>query len=510
MPDLEQDNGGSTPDQQQPASPATQDASSNLPLRPSDPGMQLTPQQQPSAQPQQPASPADATAAHHGILGKVAERLFTGSHTEYSIDPGTGATVPTAVKESPGSLFRHILAGAILGGAAASAQPADNEHGVVSGFMTGAAAGMNGQQQQDQQRRANAEQEFQNKQGVRKLNEQDQKISDARTRFDAQNAHWMMREIALDRTANHQGLDFLQRQNTISLRKLAADEKAGGLVAPIKDNDTPGNGKAMQELFTKDPSQFKAPNGYSLSVTKEHDLADLTYDRSKNGWQDEKGNPADLADHTTWHVRFVPQVAVNHPDNYSGRELNRLFPHVFGGRLDPEKNYPLSVKDFTGVATRESEINQQEFEDDFKQTHEKIGNALREGKNRLASLQAQYNAVMKGPVPDEARAAEIQGQIDELNDQIESNIQAADPHLRQHARDYVNAPLPAPVAPGQVAPANPTPKPSSLGKPLVTPPKKGAPLTPALVDKYIAANGGDKAKARSAALADGWTIPQAK
>lgn len=516
MLDLEND-GASASEQQSDAPAATPTATpagqgdagalatpANLPLQTSGPAAQ----QQPTAQPQRTADPAaQATQAHHSILGRVAERLFSGGHTEYSIDPKTGTMVPSVVKEKPGDLFRHILAGAIMGGAAGSQQ-----QDFTSGFFAGGAAGIKNSQEQDQQRRTDAQQQFNNQQGVRKLNEVDQRIANDATRHQAQQHLWTMSELAREHTADQRGLELLQKENALSLRKLEADEKAGGLFAPIKDNDKPANGAAMQKLFTEHPEEFTPPTGYALSVSKEYDLSGLKYDYKKNGWEDEQGNPATIADHTTWHVRYVPNRAANESRPYSGKELNSYFPDVYGGKLDPDKSYNLSLKDFTAVATKQANLHHQDWEENFRKTHEQVANVIRDGRNRLATLHSQYAAATRNF--DDEKATEIQGQIDSLNDDINEKIQTAEPSMRAHAKDFLNTPLPAvanaPAAPGQTTPANPTPTAAAPGKPLVKPPKKGAPMTPDLVQKYIANNGGDRAKARSAALADGWTVPRAK
>jgi hypothetical protein len=67
----------------------------------------------------QSAPPDQALVSHVSKLaqlGHVASRLLGEQQYQYQVDPKTGKTVAIPVKQKPGEVFRHIVAGAILGG----------------------------------------------------------------------------------------------------------------------------------------------------------------------------------------------------------------------------------------------------------------------------------------------------------------------------------------------------------------------------------------------------------
>jgi hypothetical protein len=498
MPDQDQDTGslGSQP-------PATATAP--------DPAIQQT-QQATATQAATPAPQADpgtaAKIAHTHRLGQIAQHLFTGSHDEYSVG-SDGKMQATTVTEKPGQMFRNLMASALLGMAASSTPTTDvngrrvqgQDFGSGIGAGVGAAIGL--KQRQDDQRYDRAQQDFKNRQTAEKQDQSEEKIQTSRMLAHAQQERWNLTELNQEATANHRGLELLQKENSLSMRKLAVDEKAGGIPAAVKDNDEPGNGAEMMKRFTSSPKEFEAPAGYTRSITKEYSLEGLKYDYKNNGWEDEHGNATNLEDHTTWHVRFVPEK--NEPQEFTGKELSRYFPDVYGGRVDPNKTYQLNQHDFTAVAEKQAGLAHQDFLDNFRKTHEAIATTLAQGRNRLGSLNREYEAATRNG--DDQGAARIQDQIDTLNDQLENSISQADPHVRSTLRDAVSAPLPAEANPQPTAaPAGTPTTPGTKPAAFIRPPKPGAPLSQGDAQKYLARAGGDKEKARKLALADGWSL----
>src|SRR5882757_3530707 len=109
-------------------------------------------------QPPPPPTAQQAVEAHHSMLGRVASALL-GRQMDYQVDPQTGKTVAVPVQERPGDLFRHILAGALIGGAAAK-----GTNSVLAGFSAGGAAGIRANDAANQQRQQRAQQDFENEQ----------------------------------------------------------------------------------------------------------------------------------------------------------------------------------------------------------------------------------------------------------------------------------------------------------------------------------------------------------
>lgn len=117
--------------------------------------------------PQQPAPPApsaqQANVAHSAMVGHGFKALLSsmgGTTTQYQQTPE--GPVPVQVKNSGGDFFKHILAGAILGGAA-GAEHNDGSGAGYGGAARGAAAVQANNQQQQQMRQQQAQQQFQNK-----------------------------------------------------------------------------------------------------------------------------------------------------------------------------------------------------------------------------------------------------------------------------------------------------------------------------------------------------------
>jgi hypothetical protein len=109
-------------------------------------------------------TPQQAQAAHHSKLGMMWNALMP-EHTVWGPNTNNpnGPPVPTQVKDKPGQLFRSILAGAIMGGAAG--QEAHNQNpygGFAGGLMPGAKAGIQNQQAEAQKAQQQAQQQWQN------------------------------------------------------------------------------------------------------------------------------------------------------------------------------------------------------------------------------------------------------------------------------------------------------------------------------------------------------------
>lgn len=140
----------------------TQNATTNATI-PSQPGPTAP---QPSFAPPQAPPPNK-----HEILGRTMAALM-GHQTSYSVGPD-GKTVETQTPSAPGTLFKSILAGALLGGAAgANGNPAQ---GFAGGVARGGAATVEEAQKQDLIKRQQAQQEFQDTQRAN----QDKRESDA-------------------------------------------------------------------------------------------------------------------------------------------------------------------------------------------------------------------------------------------------------------------------------------------------------------------------------------------
>lgn len=110
--------------------------------------------------------PQVAKFHHESMLGKAVKSIF-GVQQDYVPDPDhPGQVKAVPVKQTPGSLFRNILAGAIIGGAAGS-----HARGPSGGFLPGLAMGGEAAMQHD--RDMNTERYNRARQGIKDQQEQE-------------------------------------------------------------------------------------------------------------------------------------------------------------------------------------------------------------------------------------------------------------------------------------------------------------------------------------------------
>jgi len=288
------------------------------------------------------------------MLGRVASALL-GKQVDYRVNPETGQQEAYEVPQKPGDLFRHILAGALIGGAAAK-----GTNSVLTGFSRGGAAGIEANREADQQRQQRAQKDFANKQVLDKAAQE--KLESA-----ANHEHWNKEQLLHERDANLRDSEFLEKQNENSQQLQKWAQEAGGIPAPITGNGELRNGQAMMKLFTSDPSKFRPPAGYNRFITHDIDLGGLTHDAGGK-WIDGDGNPVNMEDRTTWRVSFIPQKP--QPITIDGSRLNHLFPKTLGGLADPKQSYSLPWSQVLGLAHNEHETVRKEADEDRKNERE--------------------------------------------------------------------------------------------------------------------------------------------
>jgi hypothetical protein len=328
-------------------------------------------------QPPPPPTAQQAVEAHHSMLGRVAGALL-GRQMDYQIDPQTGKTVAVPVQERPGDLFRHILAGALIGGAAAK-----GTNSVLAGFSRGGVAGIQANQQANDQRLQQAQQQFQNQQAT-------DKVAQDKLQGTAQHEHWNKEELLHERDANLRDSEFLEKKNERAeqLQKWALE--AGGMAAAIPGNGELRNGQAMMKLYTQDPNKFKAPSGYDRLITHDTDLSGLKHDPKGQGWIDGDGNPVNLEDRTTWRVSWVPQKP--QPVDITGAKLNRLFPKTLGGLADPKQTYKMPWHQVVALGTNEHETARKEADEERKTEREqRLKETSARDQNRKDTDQTRKN-----------------------------------------------------------------------------------------------------------------------
>ena len=325
------------------ASPTPQQIPMAPPPDPNAPQQQSSPlsgQLTPPAQSQVPALQPDPSAIKHvsklASIGHVFNTL-AGTSNDYQVDPKTGQTVATPIKQKPGQMFRNMLAGALMGGAAG----AGNDF--ATGLIKGGGAGVQDQRNQDLQRRAQAQQQFQNEVTTNREKQEDLRVK-------AELAHYHAADLQADAQMNlmqQEHLDKLNEYNSGMNEKLGAI----GVLSPVmvngeNINGKVGNGSNFSAAYTKDPRAFDAPPGYQRIHTQTVNYDGLKFDKEKRDWVDEAGKPVDLASRTTHSFYDVPTNDLNKSTEVSGRELNSLLGYK---QFDDEAKINTTVGALVGM-----------------------------------------------------------------------------------------------------------------------------------------------------------------
>jgi hypothetical protein len=292
----------------------------------------------PASQPQQPAPQSGWHKALQSLMG---------SSTQYQQTPN--GPVPVQVPNKPGQLFRSILAGAIMGGAAG--QEAHNQNpygGFASGLMPGAKAGMQNQQAEQQKSQQQARQQWQDQLTANK-EKREQEEEPLRVQMMKAN----LADVQATTAAKHADLDF-RTQDSIDGHNKAAqamidgltDPKIGG-TAPV-DGKLPGDLTANQlvEAYQKDPSIRQVGDGktYTRHFIDLHDHSELSF----NGlhWIDSSGEPVNMTDQTSIKVIDVPIQNMFVKTPTKGSALNSIMQLPKGVNMfDPDKDYMVAPAD---------------------------------------------------------------------------------------------------------------------------------------------------------------------
>jgi hypothetical protein len=335
MPDFAPDQTPTTPGQLLAGPPNT----SNMPLSaragqpPSLPGPQAPQQQAPQPTPQM------VLAAKHHDLGKTAAFLFGAQ-----VDPTTGEPV----RQKPGTLFRSLLAGALLGGAIGSEGPAGG--GSVGGFLGGLARGGNAVNQQAYQRQQQAQEQAQKRQ---QLSLEEQKAQDEFQLHQATVAHLTAETAAFHHNQEFQDQEAVDRKNKASQAYKAVLLEAGGHNAPIAiDGKVPANGEYqapdLAAAYMRDNSILMGPPGTVRHFVDEHDASDIQFVSGK-GWVNESGDPVDMSKSTVVRAIDVPENLYQRTIKHTGREINVIAGYQLIPPDQEDSTFNAPLNSFAGL-----------------------------------------------------------------------------------------------------------------------------------------------------------------
>jgi hypothetical protein len=346
----------------------------------------------------------DPVKAHHESLGKAASALF-GYQTEYVKDP-SGKLVPVSRPQAPGELFRHLLAGAILGGAAGKGL-----NSPLAGALAGGKAGLEADQQADQQRYARAQQGVidQRAQHTEEREDESQRMQKSRDADEAMknkamvetwNAHNLIARMDL----NLRKADYIDKYNDRNQAVMDLAYEAEGHNAPIDGNGEEGNGKALMEAYSRNQTLLKAhqpglpgwqvPEGFHRVKVVMHDMTGLTLD-DEVGWMNAKTKkPVDLEERATTTLILVPNKAG--PLQVPGSKIKKAAPRL-GEMVDDDTTYSIPFPQAASIVATEGTAEHQQAADNFRWEHEALA-------ARLGGLKDRADALMREAIAAERRA----------------------------------------------------------------------------------------------------------
>lgn len=217
--------------------------------------------------------------------------------------------------EKPGSVFRHLVAGAILGGIAGA-----GAKNFGQGVTMGGGAVLQRQDMQNAIARKQKQQEFENQQKMRSEDREDQLAQ-------ATIAHMHVQDLHADSQMDlmqQEHIDKLNQYNNSVLDTIKEKGSPSRILVNGQDiNAMTGNGKQFAEAYSKNPRAFDAPDGYYRIHTQTVDNSGLKYSIEK-GWTDEEGKPVNMADRTTHHFYDIPKSVMSEHIVKTGKELNAI------------------------------------------------------------------------------------------------------------------------------------------------------------------------------------------
>src|SRR2546426_1963938 len=400
-----------------------------------DAGKTLTGAPPPTAAPPVAGAAAESPTAHHASpsdahktwLGHIAEALHNTVHGIDQVEvlnPETGEKETKYRQRTPGSFFRSLVAGALIGGAVGAEKP---EQGFMGGFARGGAAAIGDQRKMDEVRRAHEGEDFEHRQKVIKQT--------------ADIAHAHIQDVVAVGQMDLMHKDHIDRLNQVSEQTKNAVMAAGGNIPTLqfggKDvNGQQGNGAALRDAHVDTKLLDKSPEGFHRVHTMKVDTSGLER-QVVNGqlqWVDKEGKYVDLADRTTHTFIDVPINAWTEPQPFKGEDLNKMhntdvYKEGQTYRLPLETVMAGKWKS-TEVANNSTraeaaELRAQHFADMYKTQVERLqfaaekrdiegGNAL---LRNLETAKTDLRKQLEDPLLDPKRKAELLEQSNQLNQQ---------------------------------------------------------------------------------------------
>lgn len=379
---------GGTPPPQTPGTPPAPPATPVPQTQQPDlSGVQIPEQPVPTV----PVTPALARNAQTGL----GWHALMGTHGEI----GPGGTV-TQQQNTPGQLFRSILAGAIMG--AANSYPKQGEAGGFSpAFARGLGAEEQGRKQQDQQLQQQSQQQLENQMAQRREQRE-------QTMMNAQIAQMHAQQIALQHSNDIMDKRFHDERNAAAQTMINTMREAGG-VAPV-DGAVPENITAPElvQAYSKNPNIRKAPDGYVRHFYDKTDASELTWDDKAGHWVTADGDPANMTNNSVVTVMDVPINSMTTKKMTSGADINKAAGQTL---VDPDKQYPMAPVDMINLYNQNLKNQQEQARTrvaERQASASERANQLEADRQRHAQFEAQRTAIA-------SKKESLQNQLKDLN-----------------------------------------------------------------------------------------------
>jgi hypothetical protein len=293
-----------------------------------------------------------ADNSHHALIGRSVKALFgslNNSQTTYSTDPSTGQVTEQQVPQKPGSFFRNLIGGMLLGAAAGSQGTVDKEGkvtgggGFLGGLGRGGSAVMQARQQQNDSSFKRAQEQLKAQMEAQKQSEEERYHAALTAHENIQTAEILHNQHTADETSvrTHNAAVRAYEDNLIASGAQPVQLSINGNMSDTVDGTT------FQAAYIKDPSIARAATpGYQRHFLSTTDLSELHYEGGS--WVDDSGKPVNLGKSMSIKAYDVPTATMKTPVQTSGKDINAARRQRI---VDPSKTYPVSPEAMSGLYT---------------------------------------------------------------------------------------------------------------------------------------------------------------
>jgi hypothetical protein len=363
-----------------------------------------------------------ANVAHHALFGAGVKALFGSlNNTEktYVTDPATGQVTEQMVPARPGSFFRNLIGGMLIGASAGGGQRT-----LAGGLSKGIGANLQARQQQDQQNYARAQQQVKNQQEQRRLTSEETMHAAMTAHENIQTASILhnMHVVDQENVDKHNAASRAYQQSLVDSGALPAKLSIGGKLMDTVDGTT------LQQAFIKDPSIMQASQGYQRHFISTADLTELHYNGKE--WTDDSGNPVNIGKNIQIRAYDLPNDTLDKPRQYSGKQINAARRQKI---VEDDKNYTLTPHAFSAIytlgtkeAADEARANHQRNLDEQRNKNVKQFTEIEAKKSAaLAKAEHTYWSNLNGGKDPENALTELNAAKQAAQDSYENEIRAA-------------------------------------------------------------------------------------